>query len=49
MTLESFDPLRVVAALRAADVRHVLVGDLAAMAYGASVDAEKVEICLSGE
>ena len=49
MTLESFDPLRVVAARRAADVRHVLVGDLAAMAYGASVDAEKVEICLSGE
>ena len=49
MTLESFDPLRVVAALRAADVRHVLVGDLAAMAYGAPVDAERVEICLSSD
>jgi hypothetical protein len=49
MTAESFDPLRVVASLRAADVRHVLVGDLAAMAHGVPVDADRVEICLSGD
>ncbi|HSL10386.1 MAG TPA: hypothetical protein VLA82_03630 [Actinomycetota bacterium] len=47
--LESFDPLRIVAALRAADVRHVLVGDLAAMAHGAPVEADRVEVCVSGE
>jgi hypothetical protein len=49
MTLETFDPLRVVAALRAADVRHVVVGDLAAMAHGASLEADRTEICLSSE
>lgn len=49
MTVETFDPLRVVAALRAADVRHVLVGDLAAMAHGAPIEAERVEICLAGD
>ena len=49
MTLESFDPLRVVAALRAADVRHVVVGDLAAMAHGASLEPDRIEICMSGD
>jgi hypothetical protein len=49
MTLESFDPLRVVAALRAADVRHVLVGDLAAMAHGASVETDRVEVCFAAD
>lgn len=49
MTGETFDPLRIVAALRAADVRHVLVGDLAAMAHGAPAEAEVVEICLAGD
>jgi len=49
MTLETFDPLRVVAALRAADVRHVVVGELAAMAYGASLEPDRIEICLSSD
>lgn len=49
MTSDSFDPLRVVAALRAAEVRHVLVGDLAAMAHGAALEADRVEVCLPGD
>jgi hypothetical protein len=49
MTLETFDPLRVVAALRAAEVRHVLIGDLAAMAHGAPLEPDRVEICLPGD
>jgi hypothetical protein len=47
MTEEAFDPLRVVAALDAHGVRYVLVGDLAAMAYGAPRSADRIEMCVA--
>jgi hypothetical protein len=44
-----FEPVRVVAGLRAREVRFVLVGDLAASIHGAPVDVDRVEICVADD
>ena len=49
MSEAMFDPLRVVAGLRAHGVRYVLVGDLASMAHGSSVTAHRIEICVADD
>ena len=46
MPQEIFDPVRVVAGLRASRVRYVIVGDLAAMAHGSEVTPDRLEICV---
>ena len=46
---EGFDPLGVVAGLIAHGVSYVMVGELAAEAQGAPMDADRVEICLPGD
>jgi len=46
MTDATFDPVRVAAALRACSVRYVIVGDLAEMAHGSPVVADRVEVCV---
>jgi len=44
-----FDPLRIVAGLRALGVPFVLSGDLAAMVHGADLTPSRVEVYLDGE
>ncbi len=48
MADETFDPFRVLAALRAHGVRYVLVGGLAAAAHGSPANTDDVDICLDG-
>lgn len=47
MSEGTFEPLRVVAELRAHGARFVLVGDLAAMAHGVAVTPDRIEICVA--
>lgn len=49
MAEATFDPLHVLAELHARQVRYVLVGDLAAMAHGATQTANRVELCLADD
>jgi hypothetical protein len=49
MSDELFEPVRIVAGLRAGQVRFVLVGDLAASIHGAPVDVDRVEICVADD
>ncbi len=49
MAETTFDPLRVVAGLRARGVNYVLVGDLAAMAHGSAAVANRIEICVADD
>jgi hypothetical protein len=46
---QTFEPLRVLAGLRARGVHYVLVGDLAEMAHGAAPTADRVEVCVSAD
>ncbi len=46
---EIFDPLRIIAGLRARGVPFVLTGDLAAMVHGAELTPSRVEVFLDGE
>jgi hypothetical protein len=46
---ETFDPLHVLAELHARHVRYVLVGDLAAMAHGSTLTADRVEVCVADD
>ena len=46
---EIFDPLRIIAGLRARGVPFVLTGDLAAMVHGAELTPSRVEVYLDGE
>jgi hypothetical protein len=46
---EAFDPLRILAGLRAHGVTYVLVGGLGAAVRGAQADADGVDICLPSE
>jgi 5-deoxy-D-glucuronate isomerase len=43
---EGFDPIRIVAALRARDVAFVVAGGLAAAARGSAVTTADVEVCV---
>jgi hypothetical protein len=49
MAEATFDPLHVLAELHARQVRYVLVGDLAAMAHGSTLTADRVELCLADD
>jgi hypothetical protein len=42
-----FDPLRILAGLRAHGVQYVLIGGLAAAAHGSPLDTDDVDICLA--
>jgi len=44
---EAFDPMRILAGLRAHGVDYVLIGGLAAAARGSPVDTDDVDICLA--
>ena len=46
---EQFDPLRIVAGLRAHSVNYVLIGGLAAAAHGSPVETDDVDICLASD
>jgi hypothetical protein len=46
---EGFDPFRIVASLRAHGVRYVIVGGLAATAYGSPTATDDVDVCLAGD
>ncbi len=46
---QTFEPLRVLAGLRARGVHYVLVGDLAEMAHGAAPTADRVEVCVAAD
>ncbi|HTG47369.1 MAG TPA: hypothetical protein VK646_06915 [Actinomycetota bacterium] len=43
---EGFDPLRILAGLRAHGVEYILIGGVAAAAHGSPVDTDDVDICL---
>jgi hypothetical protein len=43
---EEFDPLRILAGLRAHGVNYVLVGGVAALAHGSPIDTDDVDVCL---
>jgi hypothetical protein len=45
----TFDPLRILAALGAHDVRYVLVGGLAATLQGSPSETDDVDICLASD
>jgi hypothetical protein len=49
MSDEGFDPVRVIAALRARDVSFVLAGGLAAAARGSAVATADVEVCVADD
>jgi hypothetical protein len=49
MTQETFEPLHVLAELHARRVRYVLVGDLAAMAHGSLMSADRIELCIADD
>ena len=46
---EQFDPLRIVAGLRAHGVNYVLIGGLAAAAHGSPVETDDMDICLASD
>jgi hypothetical protein len=46
---DGFDPFRILASLRAHGVRAVVVGGLAASAYGSPVATDDVDVCLAGD
>jgi hypothetical protein len=46
-TIDTFDPLRIVAALRSHGVSYVLVGGLAAAAWGSPNETDDIDICLT--
>jgi hypothetical protein len=43
---DEFDPLRILAGLRAHGVNYVLVGGVAALAHGSPIDTDDVDVCL---
>ncbi len=43
---EEFDPLRILAGLRAHGVSYILIGGVAAAAHGSPVETDDVDICL---
>jgi hypothetical protein len=45
----TFDPFRILAALRAHGVHYVLVGGLAAAAHGSPAGTDDVDVCLDGD
>jgi hypothetical protein len=45
----TFDPFRILAALRAHGVQYVLVGGLAAAAQGSPADTDDVDVCVDGD
>jgi hypothetical protein len=45
----TFDPFRILAALRAHGVHYVLVGGLAAAAQGSPAETDDVDVCLDGD
>jgi len=45
--MAEFDPLRILAGLRAHGVQYVLIGGLAAAAHGSPLDTDDVDICLA--
>lgn len=49
MDEETFDPLHVLAELHARRVRYVLVGDLAAIAHGSTLTADRLEVCVADD
>ncbi len=49
MEEETFDPLHVLAELHARRVRYVLVGELAAVAHGATLTPDRVEVCVADD
>jgi hypothetical protein len=49
MDEETFDPLHILAELYARHVRYVLVGDLAAMAHGSTLTADRLEVCVADD
>src|ERR671934_192567 len=46
-TEAAFDPLRIVAALRSHGVSYVLVGGVAAAAWGSPIDTDDIDVCLT--
>ena len=49
MPNEAPDPIRILAGMRAHDVRYILVGGLAAAAHGSPVETDEVEVIISGD
>ncbi len=49
MAYEAPDPLRILAGMRAHDVRYILVGGLAAAAHGSPIETDEVEVVISGD
>ena len=49
MAYEVSDPLRILAGMRAHDVRYILVGGLAAAAHGSPIETDEVEVVISGD
>jgi hypothetical protein len=45
--MAEFDPLRILAAMRAHGVNYVLIGGLAAAAHGSPLDTDDLDICLA--
>src|SRR5262245_29652592 len=43
---DSFEPLRIIAGLRARGVSFVIAGDIAAMTQGADITPDRVEVCV---
>src|SRR4029453_15867189 len=44
--MAEFDPLRILAGLRAHGVNYVLIGGLAAAAHGSPLETDDVDVCL---
>jgi len=49
MLNEAPDPIRILAGMRAHDVRYILVGGLAAAAHGSPIETDEVEVVISGD
>jgi hypothetical protein len=49
MPTQAPDPIRILAGMRAHDVRYILVGGLAAAAHGSPLDSDEVEVIISGD
>lgn len=49
MSNEATDPIRILAGMRAHDVRYILVGGLAAAAHGSPIETDEVEVVISGD
>ena len=46
---DEFDPLRILAGLRAHGVNYVLVGGVAALAHGSPIETDDVDVCLPAD